>query len=185
MRPDEIIPAIIRAQLHHFRGRLGKDPQMKYFPSGTMVANASIAVDRPDKRRDDQIPPDWFDLQIWGEQGEQFANRFRQGHTVLVVGRVEHDKWTNPTTGEINYKVVIKVEGFKDGSLTPLDQGEVVPPPAAPVAAPAQHPAYAAAGYQPQSVPAAPAGPVPAVAPPAAPPAAPAAPGWATNDPPF
>lgn len=165
MRPDEIIPAIIRAELHHFRGRLGKDPEIKYFASGRMVASASMVVNPVGAKRDDGTQPDWFNLELWGEQAEAFANQFHKGDMVLVVGRVKIDRWSD-RTGEVKMRPVVVVDAFRDGSLestaAALGQLQAAAPAPAPAAAP-------------------PAAPAPA----AAPPAPPAATDWATNDPPF
>ena len=45
-------------------GRAGRDPEVRYFESGSMVANLTMAVNR--RSRDDE--PDWFNLEIWGKQ---------------------------------------------------------------------------------------------------------------------
>ena len=44
-------------------GRAGRDPEVRYFESGSMVANLTMAVNR--RSRDDE--PDWFNLEIWGK----------------------------------------------------------------------------------------------------------------------
>lgn len=168
MRPDEIIPAIIRAELHHFRGRLGKDPEIKYLESGKIVTNAFMLVNPVGAKRDDGTQADPFNLELWGEQAEAFANQFHKGDMVLVVGRVKIDRWSDRQTGEVKMKLVVVVDAFKDGSLeavtTTLGQQQAAAPAAAPV-------------WESSPQPASPA--------PTAPPAAPAAPGGATNDPPF
>lgn len=167
MKSEEIIPAIMRAQLHHFRGRLGKDPEIKYLESGKIVTNAFMLVNPVGAKRDDGTQADAFDLEIWGEQAEAFANQFRKGSLVLVVGRVKTNRWTDRSTGEPKLRLVVVCDAFKDGSLDaatgPVRQQEV----AAPAAPAAPAPASAAAPSA------------------AAPPATPAAPSWATNDPPF
>ena len=47
-------------------GRAGRDPEVRYFESGSMVANLTMAVNR--RSRDDE--PDWFNLEIWGKQAQ-------------------------------------------------------------------------------------------------------------------
>lgn len=182
MNPQDIIPAIIRAELHHFRGRLGKDPEIKYLELGKIVTNAFMLVNPVGAKRDDGTQADAFNLQLWGEQAEAFANQFHKGDMVLVVGRVKIDRWSDRQTGEVKMKLVVVVDAFRDGSLeaTTAALGQQH----APAPAGELHPAHAAAGYQPQAqaAPAAPpvwesspqpADPAPAVAPPA------------SNDPPF
>jgi single-strand DNA-binding protein len=191
MNPQDIIPAIIRAELHHFRGRLGKDPEIKYLKSGKIVASASMAVNPADAKRDDGTQPDWFNLELWGEQAEAFANQFHRGDMVLVVGRVRIDRWIDRQTGDEKMKLVVLCDAVNDGSpeatAAALGQQQAMAPAVAPPQATQPHPAQ---GQVPAAPPAAapvwesssqPAAPAPA----AAPPAPPAAPSWATNDPPF
>ena len=51
-------------------GRAGRDPEVRYFESGTVVANLTMAVNR--RNRDDE--PDWFNLEIWGRQAQVAAD---------------------------------------------------------------------------------------------------------------
>ena len=51
-------------------GRAGRDPEVRYFESGTVVANLTMAVTR--RNRDDE--PDWFNLEIWGKQAQVAAD---------------------------------------------------------------------------------------------------------------
>ncbi len=54
-------------------GRAGRDPEVRYFESGSMVANLTLAVNR--RSRDDE--PDWFNLEIWGKQAQVAADYVR------------------------------------------------------------------------------------------------------------
>lgn len=168
MRPDEIIPAIIRAELHHFRGRLGKDPEIKYLESGKIVTNAFMLVNPVGAKRDDGTQADAFNLQIWGEQAEAFANQFHKGDMVLVVGRVKIDRWSDRQTGEPKMKLVVVVDAFRDGSLEATTAALGQQPAEAPAPAPAAPAAAPVWESSPQ-----PAAPAPAVSP------------AASNDPPF
>jgi single-strand DNA-binding protein len=51
-------------------GRAGRDPEVRYFESGSVVANLTLAVNR--RSRDDE--PDWFNLEIWGKQAQVAAD---------------------------------------------------------------------------------------------------------------
>jgi hypothetical protein len=44
-------------------GRLGQDPELKYFDSGSVKATFSVAVDRPSKEK----TTDWFNVEVWGK----------------------------------------------------------------------------------------------------------------------
>jgi len=87
-------------------GRAGRDPEVRYFESGSMVANLSIAVNR--RSRDDE--PDWFKLEIWGKQAQIAADYVRKGSLLGIIGSFKLDNWTDRTSGEERSKPVIRVD---------------------------------------------------------------------------
>jgi single-strand DNA-binding protein len=87
-------------------GRAGRDPEVRYFESGSMVANLTLAVNR--RSRDDQ--PDWFPLEIWGNQAQVAADYVRKGSLLGITGSFKLDRWTDRTTGEERSKPVITVD---------------------------------------------------------------------------
>jgi single-strand DNA-binding protein len=86
-------------------GRAGRDPEVRYFESGGMVANLTLAVNRPS--RDDE--PDWFDLAVWGKQAQVAADYVRKGSLLGITGSFTLDCWTDRTTGAERTKPVIRV----------------------------------------------------------------------------
>ncbi len=87
-------------------GRAGRDPEVRYFESGSMVANLTLAVNR--RSRDDE--PDWFNLEIWGKQAQVAADYVRKGSLLGIIGSFKLDRWTDRTTGEERTKPVINVD---------------------------------------------------------------------------
>ena len=87
-------------------GRAGRDPEVRYFESGTMVANLTLAVNR--MKRDED--PDWFNLEIWGKQAQVAADYVRKGSLIGVIGSVRNESWTDRTSGEKKYKTVVRVD---------------------------------------------------------------------------
>jgi len=87
-------------------GRAGRDPEVRYFESGTMVANLSLAVNA--YKRDEA--PDWFNLTIWGKQAQVAADYVKKGSQIAVSGRMTSEKWTDRATGEEKSKPVVVVE---------------------------------------------------------------------------
>lgn len=85
-------------------GRAGRDPEVRYFESGTMVASVSIAVDKF-KRDDDKA--DWFDVKLWGKQAQVAADYLRKGSLFGITGRLEWETWTDRNTGDERKKPVI------------------------------------------------------------------------------
>lgn len=78
-------------------GNLGRDPEMRYTPSGQAVTNFSMATNRKwtDKNGNQQEETCWFRVSVWGNQGEAVNQYLSQGSRVMVEGRLRPD----PETG--------------------------------------------------------------------------------------
>jgi single-strand DNA-binding protein len=90
----------------HLVGRAGRDPEVKYFDSGKVVCNFSLAVSRI--KRDD--PPDWFELELWDKTAEIAANYVKKGGLIGIKGSLKLDTWSDRTSGANRSKPVIRVE---------------------------------------------------------------------------
>jgi len=86
-------------------GRAGRDPEVRYFESGSCVAQFSIAVDRYSKEGGKEA--DWFNIKLWGKQAQVAADYVRKGSLVGVTGRLEIEKWTDRASGEERSKPVV------------------------------------------------------------------------------
>ena len=87
-------------------GRAGRDPEVRYFESGTVVANLTMAVNR--RNRNDE--PDWFNLEIWGKQAQVAADYVKKGSLIGVTGSFKLDSWKDRNTGEDRNKPVVRVD---------------------------------------------------------------------------
>lgn len=75
-------------------GRLGRDPELRFIPSGTAVMNCSIAVERSYKQGEDwKKETSWVDLIVWGKQGERMATGLAKGDLVTVRGYLKQETW--------------------------------------------------------------------------------------------
>lgn len=137
-----IIETIMRASSHRFVGRIGRDPEVRYFEGGKSVANASIGINIPGSKQGDGKQPDWFKVEIWGDDGQSFSDQCRKGDLVEVLGRVKTSRWTDRNTGEERQQLVITADQWS--LVRPSDQRQAGPA-AAPAAAPAPAPAAAPA----------------------------------------
>ncbi|MDJ0517033.1 MAG: single-stranded DNA-binding protein [Okeania sp. SIO2F4] len=88
-------------------GRAGRDPEVKYFESGNVVCNVTLAVNRRSKNTDQ---PDWFDLEMWGKTAEVAADYVRKGKLIGVKGSLKFDYWQDRNTGANRSKPVIRVD---------------------------------------------------------------------------
>lgn len=70
-------------------GRLTKDPEIRYTPSGACVAQFTLAVDRPYAAADGKKEADFIPVVIWGKSAELAGNSLGKGQRALVEGRVQ------------------------------------------------------------------------------------------------
>ena len=77
-------------------GNLTRDPELRHTPGGTAVCSLRIAVNT---RRKDAATGDWtekpnyFDVTVWGNQGESCAQYLAKGRPVAIDGRLEWREW--------------------------------------------------------------------------------------------
>jgi single-strand DNA-binding protein len=77
-------------------GNLTRDPELRHTPSGTAVCSLRLAVNT--RRKDGATgewteKPDYFDITVWGNQGESCAQYLSKGRPVAVDGRLEWREW--------------------------------------------------------------------------------------------
>lgn len=71
-------------------GNLGRDPELRYTPSGKPVTEFSVAVNQSTKNQQTGEwveATDWFRVSVWGDRAERSAEQLRKGSRVLVDGR--------------------------------------------------------------------------------------------------
>jgi len=88
-------------------GRVGGDPDVKYFESGTVKCKLTLAVRRRSAKSDE---PDWFTLEIWGKTAQIAADYVRKGAQIGVTGSLKFDRWQDRSTGANRSMPVIKVD---------------------------------------------------------------------------
>jgi len=97
-------------------GRVGNDPDPRYFDNGKVVLNLSLAVRRkyhPLERRALQIKEDatdWFNLELWGRDAEYATKYVTKGARVGVSGSLAVDSWTDRETGQKRSKCTVIVK---------------------------------------------------------------------------
>ena len=80
-------------------GNLGRDPEMRYTPSGQAVTQFTVATNRSwrDQQDEWQEETEWFRVVVWGQQAERTAERLRKGNKVYVEGRIQTRQWEDQT----------------------------------------------------------------------------------------
>jgi single-strand DNA-binding protein len=75
-------------------GRLTRDSELKYTANGQAVCKFSIAVNRRKKNGDQWVDePNFFDIVLWGRQGESLNQYLVKGKLVGVDGELRQDRW--------------------------------------------------------------------------------------------
>lgn len=96
-------------------GRLTRDPELKYTPSGTAVCTFSIAVGRTFQTD----VTDYFDIVVWRKMGENCANYLSKGKLVAVDGSLQVRSYeTKDGSKRKAYEIVAETVKF----LSPKDE---------------------------------------------------------------
>jgi single-strand DNA-binding protein len=66
-----------------------RDPDLRYSPSGTAVANFTLAVDRAFKNEDGEKEADFIPVVVFKKQAENCANYLKKGRLVAIEGRIQ------------------------------------------------------------------------------------------------
>jgi len=70
-------------------GRLTRDPELRYVPSGAPVASFTLAVDRPFRDQQGNRETDFIDIVAWRKLAEQVSQYMTKGRMVAVEGRLQ------------------------------------------------------------------------------------------------
>lgn len=89
-------------------GNLGKDSEVRTTSSGKSVCAFSVASTKSFKRGDQwEKSTTWFNVSLWGDKAEKFAQSLKKGVRVHVEGELRQNKFTDKTgTERSNYEVV-------------------------------------------------------------------------------
>ncbi|HKQ25006.1 MAG TPA: single-stranded DNA-binding protein [Burkholderiales bacterium] len=92
-------------------GNLGRDPEVRYMPSGDAVANISIATTETwkDKNGEKQEKTEWHRVAMFGKTAEIAGEYLKKGSQVYIEGRLETRKWTDKE-GQERYTTEIRAD---------------------------------------------------------------------------
>ena len=129
-------------------GRLGRDPETRYMPSGDAITNFSIATDEQwrDRNGERQTRAEWHNITLFGKLGEIASQYLRKGSQVFIEGKIQSRKYTDKDGIErMAYNIIgneMKMLGNRnDGSDSGNNNAAPPtsnPPPAAPRRQPPQ-----------------------------------------------
>ena len=108
-------------------GNLTADPQLRSLPSGTSVSRLRLAVNtrRKDSATGDYIDkPNYFDVVVWGAQGEACARYLAKGSPVAIDGHLEWREWQGDGGAKRQaVEVIAEVVQFLGGKRRDDDEG--------------------------------------------------------------
>jgi single-strand DNA-binding protein len=83
-------------------GNLTRDPELRYTPKGTAVADIGLAINRvwKDDQNQKQEETTFVDVTLWGRQAELAQQYLTKGNPVYIEGRLNLDTWDDKTTGQ-------------------------------------------------------------------------------------
>ncbi len=104
-------------------GNLTRDPELRSTPGGTSICKLRVAVNS--RRKDGQSgewvdKPNYFDVTVWGAQGENCANYLAKGRPVAIEGRLDWREWEDKEGNKRqNVEIIansVQFLGSRDGS---------------------------------------------------------------------
>ena len=119
-------------------GNLTKDPEIRYTPSGTAVANFGLAVNRRYRQGDETKEEVCFiDIVVFGKQAENSGQYLSKGQGVIVEGRLQQRRWESEDGQKRSkHEVVAQSVNFlpkrqagvsEEGGVSHADEGSDVP----------------------------------------------------------
>jgi single-strand DNA-binding protein len=90
-------------------GNLGKDPEVKYTPSGTAVAKFSLATNEryKDKGGEWQDRTEWHNIVAWQRLAEIVGEYVKKGSKLYIEGRLQTSSWDDKESGQKRYKTEV------------------------------------------------------------------------------
>ncbi len=90
-------------------GHAGKDPEVRYTPSGVALATFSLATNERFKDRNDewQERTEWHNVVAWQRLAEIVGEYVQQGSRLYIEGRLQTSSWEDRTSGQQKYRTEI------------------------------------------------------------------------------
>jgi single-strand DNA-binding protein len=105
-------------------GRLSRDPELKYAPSGAPVCTFSVATNhhytKPDGQKAQTVT--FVDVTVWRRLAELCSQFLRKGREVLVSGALKQDRWIDAKTQQPRSKIKVVAREVKFIGPKPEDE---------------------------------------------------------------
>ena len=106
-------------------GNLTRDPEVRYTPKGTAVAELGLAINRTyiAENQEKREETTFVDVTLWGRTAEIAGEYLKKGSPAFIEGRLQLDSWDDKKTGEKRYKLKVVGEALQLIGSKPADQG--------------------------------------------------------------
>ncbi len=111
-------------------GRLGRDPELRHFEGGSMVAKFSMATNESykDKNNEWQERTEWHEIVCWSYLAQRAENALKKGNLAFVEGKMSTRKWQDKEgndkyTTEVVATIIKPLERRESGSSGGPDTG--------------------------------------------------------------
>ena len=93
-------------------GNLTRDPEVRYTPKGTAIANLGLAVNRTYTTESGEQKEEvtFVDIEVWGRQAETAGQYLSKGRPVFVEGRLKLDSWEDKESGQKRNRMKVVAE---------------------------------------------------------------------------
>jgi single-strand DNA-binding protein len=96
-------------------GNLTRDPEVRYTPKGTAVAELGLAINRVYSAENGEKREEttFVDVTLWGRTAEIAGEYLKKGRPVFIEGRLQLDSWDDKQTGQKRSKLKVVGEGMQ------------------------------------------------------------------------
>jgi len=119
-------------------GNLGKDPELRYTPSGVAVATFSVATNESWKDQDGNLQErtEWHNIVAWRKLAEICGEYLKKGKKVFIEGRIQTRSYDDKNTGAKKYiteivadnLIMLDGRGTASEAATPAASADIVEP---------------------------------------------------------
>ena len=96
-------------------GNLTRDPELRYTPKGTAIAEIGLAINRKWKSETGEAKEEvtFVDVAAFGRTAEVIGQYLKKGRPIMIEGRLKFDQWDDKQTGQKRSKLRVVCESFE------------------------------------------------------------------------
>jgi single-strand DNA-binding protein len=96
-------------------GNLTRDPEMRYTPKGTAIAQFGLAVNRKWKSETGEMKDEatFVEIEAWSGTAETICKYLKKGRPILIEGRLRYQAWDDKQTNQKRSKLSVVLENFQ------------------------------------------------------------------------